>query len=393
MELVKVSKRKGRDNYEAEWADPKTGKRKRRSLKTNIKRTAERAAGKLEKEILEGTFVATRKDKWLDVKERYLADLKTQKKSAEYIGDINSTLRSIENHIKPGTLQAIDEEAIEQLTKKLTLEVGKAKQADGERASQSPQTTAKHLRNVKRLLNWAKRKKLLTEVPAIDMPEGSSRGVAKGRRLTTEEFERMLSAVDQVCKEPLRKPMKRLLKGLWLSGLRLGEALALSWGPTPDAISLELFGKRPMFKIPRGVDKSKKERRLPMPPDFAAWIDETPDDNQTGQVFPIPHTTDWASKTICKIGRKANVKVSESKSASAHDLRRSFGFRWADMVKPNVLQQLMRHAEIQTTFENYLVSDEDDIAETVWSAFEVKNCTVSVPRSSGHAEKEPQTLV
>lgn len=119
-----------------------------------------------------------------------------------------------------------------------------------------------------------------------------------------------------------------------------------------------------------------------MPPDFAEWINETQDDNQTGEVFPIPHTNDWVAKTICKIGRRANVEVSESKSESAHDLRTSFGFRWGDMVKPNVLQQLMRHAEIQTTSEYYLVSDEDDIAETVWSVFEVRERTICVPRGS-----------
>jgi len=79
---------------------------------------------------------------------------------------------------------------------------------------------------------------------------------------------------------------------------------------------------------------------------------------------------DTVSKQIRKIGKQAGVKVSDSKFASAADLRRSFGRRWADKVKPHILQQLMRHEDIQTTMEFYVQSDAEDFAETVWQAFE-----------------------
>jgi integrase len=68
--------------------------------------------------------------------------------------------------------------------------------------------------------------------------------------------------------------------------------------------------------------------------------------------------------------------------SSAHDLRRSFGFRWADLVKPKVLQQWMRHDDITTSFEYYLVADEDDTAEAIWNAFEARNRTIPVPMGS-----------
>lgn len=35
--------------------------------------------------------------------------------------------------------------------------------------------------------------------------------------------------------------------------------------------------------------------------------------------------------------------------ASAHDLRRSFGFRWSRRVMPTILRELMRHESIDTT--------------------------------------------
>jgi len=60
-----------------------------------------------------------------------------------------------------------------------------------------------------------------------------------------------------------------------------------------------------------------------------------------------------------KIGEKAGVvvKLTEKKGeavkeiASAHDLRRAFGFRWSRRVMPTVLRELMRHADISTTMK------------------------------------------
>ena len=51
-----------------------------------------------------------------------------------------------------------------------------------------------------------------------------------------------------------------------------------------------------------------------------------------------------------------------------HDLRRSFGSRWADKVKPHILQQLMRHENIKTTMDYYVQSEAEEIAEAVWAA-------------------------
>ncbi|MAG93768.1 MAG: IS110 family transposase, partial [Planctomycetaceae bacterium] len=58
------------------------------------------------------------------------------------------------------------------------------------------------------------------------------------------------------------------------------------------------------------------------------------------------------TRRICRTGEAANVVVSKQetkgpKYASAHDLRRSFGFRWAGKCRrPSALQALMRHSSI-----------------------------------------------
>jgi integrase len=68
------------------------------------------------------------------------------------------------------------------------------------------------------------------------------------------------------------------------------------------------------------------------------------------------------------VGKAAKVKVDDksvkdkkngkakrtSVWASAHDLRRSFGFRWARKVMPMVLKELMRHESVATTEKFYV---------------------------------------
>jgi len=58
------------------------------------------------------------------------------------------------------------------------------------------------------------------------------------------------------------------------------------------------------------------------------------------------------------------------KYASAHDLRRSFGERWATRVMPVVLQELMRHESIDTTMRYYVGRSAQSTAKLLWQAHE-----------------------
>ena len=83
-------------------------------------------------------------------------------------------------------------------------------------------------------------------------------------------------------------------------------------------------------------------------------------------------TSARAGRVISDIGEQADVLVNstEGKYASAHDLRRSFGTRWAARVKPATLQLLMRHESIETTMKYYVDQDADDVADELWAAYE-----------------------
>ena len=97
-----------------------------------------------------------------------------------------------------------------------------------------------------------------------------------------------------------------------------------------------------------------------------------PQGGETGLVFKLvghytheQMTPPRIGRMISEIGRRAGVVVrkSEGKFASAHDLRRSFGTRWAPKVKPATLQLLMRHRSIETTLKYYVAQDADEIAD------------------------------
>ena len=96
----------------------------------------------------------------------------------------------------------------------------------------------------------------------------------------------------------------------------------------------------------------------------------------TGRVFPLPDQRTGeqigsreAGPVVSAIGAKAGIVVDADtrKTASAHDLRRSFGSRWARKVMPAVLQRLMRHSHISTTMSFYVALDADSIAADLWA--------------------------
>jgi len=76
-------------------------------------------------------------------------------------------------------------------------------------------------------------------------------------------------------------------------------------------------------------------------------------------------------RVISAIGKKAGVVVNKAdgKFASAHDLRRAFGTRWAKRVMPAILKRLMRHSTVQTTMGYYVDLESADVADQLWADY------------------------
>jgi integrase len=162
---------------------------------------------------------------------------------------------------------------------------------------------------------------------------------------------------------------------LWLSGLRLEEAVKLSWTDPPLRIDLD-GGRYPRLVIHHYGQKSRRDEISPLAPDFATWLRRTPPDERTGLVLPLMSAyrkncrlknSAKIGSYLCAIGERSGIVVNDDgKFVSAHDLRRSFGTRWAAKVKPLTLKRLMRHASIDTTLRYYVDQDADDVAEELW---------------------------
>ncbi|HEY1602223.1 MAG TPA: site-specific integrase [Pirellulales bacterium] len=79
---------------------------------------------------------------------------------------------------------------------------------------------------------------------------------------------------------------------------------------------------------------------------------------------------DSVIRLLSEIGKKAGVVVDKQrgKYASAHDLRRSFGERWASRIMPQQLMELMRHETIETTMRYYVGRNAQSTAAVLWDA-------------------------
>lgn len=96
--------------------------------------------------------------------------------------------------------------------------------------------------------------------------------------------------------------------------------------------------------------------------------------------FQFPSGRLAALRRIAAIGESAGEVVEERtkdgetirKCATAHDLRRAFGFRWSRRVMPNVLRELMRHSSINTTMAFYVGQNAESTAESLWNAVDNK---------------------
>jgi integrase len=217
----------------------------------------------------------------------------------------------------------------------------------------------------------------------------------KGRPITLEEFERMLANVEAVVGADAAPSWKRLLQGLWHSGLRISEALALYWDrsdcPVGQCLEVDMSGRRQMLVIPANLDKGNRDRLLPMAPEFAEFLAGIPEAERHGPVFQLKRRRKrydgeirliHASATISAIGKKAGVKVNADtgKCASAHDLRRAFGQRWAARVMPQILMQLMRHEDISTTMKFYVGKEAETTADVIWAAVEKQGTNLGTTR-------------
>lgn len=348
---VYVSQDASRAKLQMYYRDPLTGRNVRRSAGTSRMADAQRAAAIWEEEIN-----ASRQNFggicWDQFRAKFTDEHLSEKSPAT-----RDNFRHAFNRFERDCGHTID---IREITGIVLSEWKRKLTADG----LSPASVSSNLRCVRVALNWATKIGLLQTAPKIVMPSSSR---SRGRPVTLFELVRVLRAVPAAFPECPAEAV-RLVKALWLSGLRLDEALRLSW---PDAAgkgtpTVHLTGHRyPCIQWPAASHKSRKTDLTPITPDFVRFLRRTT--SQNGRVFSIPLAKSTIGKRLSTAGKAAAVSVSDSKHVTAHDLRRTFGNRWALKVHPLVLRSMMRHKSMETTLRYYVDLRLEQIGESLWS--------------------------
>lgn len=392
--VVNLMTRTGHNFIDAYWTDPVSGLRKFRTTGTTKQREAERFRAQLEVELNDETNQVNSSASWKTAADRYEAE-NLASRAKKTLAKFRGTRNKWETHINPKLCSSINSSVVSQFQAKL-------------RAEKLAEATIKsHLAHLKACFGWLNRMGFLKRMPLFDMPKRTDK--MRGRAITEEEFDRICEALNAKKKNGheipigLRPEWKRLLTGLWLSGLRLGEALKLRWdsGEIQVNISGPPEAQKVRLKIQANTDKSTQFRILPLAPEFAEFLLQTPPNERRGRVFrPIvpgqvaEMRLDTCSKFIERLGKQAGVIEDErpgdkpgetiKKFASAHSFRRAFGTRWASQrrMRPQELKILMRHKDIKTTMTFYADTDAETV-EIAFAAFE-GNKTGNKP------EKQPQ---
>ncbi len=354
----------GRKNLTLEWIDPATGKRRSQSAGTSKRRGAEIAAADLERRLNAQIPTGDGSLLWESFVELYELQHLTSLRISTF-QRASGALRVFTTEAKPRFLSDVSTAVLSRYATRLR-----------EKGRSEP-TIASHLTHIRAALRWAVSYGHLSTAPQIPRIHRGTVARAKGRPLSDSEFVQMLRSVRSVVGKTAAKSWRRLLIGLWLSGLRLNEALLLRWNDRSSGLWIDTSGKFPLLGVSARSEKGGKDRLLPLTPDFCGWVMK----RKAGPVvFPLVKERhrdtirlQHVSKVITAIGKQSGVKVSDSKFASAHDLRRTFGLRWSSRLMPAELRELMRHSDISTTMTYYVLTNAETFAEKLWKQHTAKH--------------------
>lgn len=356
MIRVFVRAKPDRKTLQMYYVCPLTGKDITKSTRTDSRREAERRAATWEAEVNSRTVV-NKDPSWAEFRKIFEDEVLAHKPpntKASYSAAMNNWEVIVG---KVTRLSLITPTVVSGFATKL-----------GKQVKQT--SVATNLRHIRAALRWAEGMELISRAPKIIMPKLGKRRLARSRAITELDYQAMLKAVPLVCPDDA-DVWKRFLELLWLSGLRINEAIGLSWTDPPVMVDL-LGGKHPRILFFEDGQKSREDEIVIVPPDFAAWLQQVPANERVGPVVPVKSNQTYlrerASHVVSDIGKKADVKTGASKFASAHDFRRAFGQRWARVVKPLTLMKMMRHKTIQTTLAFYVDIEETDVAAELWKS-------------------------
>lgn len=196
---VHVVKFKDRANLMLRYIDPFTGRQVCKSAGTANERQAIGAAAVWQDELRSGRYKAPSRVTWEEFRDKYEGEVAAGLAKGTQIR-ISSVFDSIEDIINPQRVRDITAERLSYYVKKQR------------KAGLKDSTIASHLAHLHAALNFAVEWGYLAAMPKIPRQHRVKRATTmKGRPITTEEYERMLEAVEAVVGPEAAPSWKRLM--------------------------------------------------------------------------------------------------------------------------------------------------------------------------------------
>jgi hypothetical protein len=213
---VLVRKKGDRANLHLYYVHPLTRREVSKDSGTSVKRDAEKAAGVWEAELTE--HFGTDNDGWQHFRDRFREE-HLMGLAANTLSSYTAALNTFATLMKPTRLADIDAS---------TLSVFKSRLTD---AGFRVATVRNYLQHTSSALKWAEKVGMVREAPLVMLPKIPNQHFMRGRAMTEKEYRLMLKAAPE--------EWRRFLELLWLSGLRITEALILSWDQPPVMLSMD----------------------------------------------------------------------------------------------------------------------------------------------------------
>ena len=355
---VKIVRISGRRNFVFRWSDPVTGKSGQTTTGTSKRWEAKRRRLAFIKE-LEAKRPVTTAD-WSNAGERYERE-HLSRRSADHLAGWRKARNRFAGVVDPRTLFDLNDSNI-------------SKFRGAVHGQLAPASIDTYLRSLRAFARWAAKIFEGYTAPAISTGKAKS----KGRPLSGKEFKAMLRACDGVCGEHAAS-WKFFLRGLAFSGLRLNQALQLSWDREATIRACRIDSIQPLIYIAmEDTSKGRREQWIPMIPPLVKLLRKIPPDQRNGFVLNprltkgVTHCRETASETIRRIGAAAEIQVGTRlkkdrqtgtvtvvpKYASAHDLKRTFvQILIRQGLHPSEVMLFAQHQSYETTARHYAEHD------------------------------------
>jgi integrase len=346
-----------------QWICPDNGKRKSQSTGTPDPKVAEQMRVDLEADLNNGRYQEASRMSWERFRELF-EDEYVASRRPNTRRNFAVVLDHFERLCPVIRVSAISERTVSAFAAGLRKLPGRTG------PGMMPSSIRVMLQFLHTVLRWAADQKMIPAVPRfpeIKVPRKKPQGVA------AESFERLFAKAQGDAQ------MQAYLLCGWLSGLRRSEALTLEREPTIHAPYVDLARNR--IILPAEVVKAVEDQWLPLDATLREALLALPTRgrryfhfvNRSGQEIGAQSV----SQRIIRLAKAAGVKL------TMRTLRRGFGCFHAGRVPAQVLQKLMRHANIKTTLEFYVNVDEA-VEEAIFS-----RCN-SLRNSEPRATPEPK---